>query len=148
METIASENYQAYDEGLGRSMWYTVKGDVTKVTEMVRSFPADRHADLWRGVGIACSYVGGFDKEILDALVSASAEHNVQLAIGAAMVAKSRIEAECITEDIETSCHALCNTTAQQAMDITNRNKRVPNFSFSKFILDMYNELSATKNIK
>lgn len=138
---IEEKNFQAYDEGLGRSLWYLSKGDVNKATEMVQSFSAERHSDLWRGIGIACSYVGGFEEQTLNALQSATGEHKTQLGIGAAMVAKSRIEAECHTDEIELACSILNQLTAEEAMKITVKNKTVPNFSFSTFILQMEKDL-------
>ncbi len=140
-EYIEQKNYQAYDEGLGRSLWYLSKGDVTKATEMVYSFSSERQSDLWRGIGIACSYVGGFDEQILNALISSAKKHSTQLGIGAAMVAKSRIDANCLTNEIELACSIFNNLSALDAMKITVKNKTVPNFSFSKFIFQMEKDL-------
>ncbi len=140
-EYIEQKNYQAYDEGLGRSLWYLGKGDVTKATEMVYSFSSERQSDLWRGIGIACSYVGGFDEQILNALISSAGQHSTQLGIGAAMVAKSRIDAGCLTNEIELACSVFNQLSAEEAMEITIKNKTVPNFSFSNFILQMEKDL-------
>jgi hypothetical protein len=141
LEHIEEKNYQAYDEGLGRSLWYSCKGEENKLPELVQQFSAERHSDLWRGIGIACSFVGGFEETTLKALISLAEEHTIQLGIGTAMVAKSRIESNCKTEDIELACRILCNLSAEDAMKITVKNKSVPNFSFSTFILQMKKDL-------
>lgn len=138
---IEEKNFQAYDEGLGRSLWYLCKGDVNKATEMIQTFSEERHSDLWRGVGIACSYVGGFDEQTLSALQLATGKHKTQLGIGAAMVAKSRIDADCLTNEIEFACTTFNHLTADESLKITVKNKTVPNFSFSTFILQMEKDL-------
>ena len=138
---IEAKNFQAYDEGLGRSLWYASKGDVAKITEIVLTFSLERHSDLWRGVGIACSYVGGFEAQTLNALLLAAREHKTQLGIGAAMVSKSRIDADCVTPEIELACSVLNKLSALDTRNITEKNKKVPNFSFSNFILQMEKDL-------
>lgn len=144
-ENILPENFQAYDEGVGRAIWYASKGDHLKVKELILQFSADRHADLWRGIGIACCFVGGFDEGLLKDLLDAAGNHSVQLSIGAAMVAKSRIEADCMTEETELANRILNNMSAKDAMAITVRNKTVSDFTFSKFIKQMETELSKSK---
>ncbi|CAN5538354.1 hypothetical protein BH10BAC1_BH10BAC1_09700 [soil metagenome] len=141
LEHIQAKDYQAYDEGLGRSLWYICKGDEKKLEELLQQFAPDRHADLWRGIGIACSFVGGFEEAALKNLLLIAGHHSIQLGIGAAMVAKSRIESDCKTEDIELACTIFCNLNAQEAMNITVKNKSVPNFSFSTFILQMEKDI-------
>jgi hypothetical protein len=101
---IDPKDYKAYDEGIGRSLWYLSKGDTEKVQKMVQGFSVDRHSDLWRGIGIACSYVGGFDESTLVSLRISAGEHAKQLYIGNAMVKASRMEAASPTIDMEVAC--------------------------------------------
>lgn len=108
---------------------------------MITTFEKERHADLWRGVSIACCFVGGFDENKLKALLVSSGEYDIQLRIGAAMVAKSRIEADCSTEDVELANQIFNGFSAEEAMKITVKNKSVPDFSFSSFILQMEDDL-------
>ncbi|MEP7169077.1 MAG: DUF1702 family protein, partial [Bacteroidota bacterium] len=89
-DIVKEKNFKAYDEGIGRSLWYSCKGDPAKVSGMIQTFSSSRHADLWRGVGIACSYVGGSDDNILKNIFSLSGKHSIQLKTGAVMIAKSR----------------------------------------------------------
>ena len=142
---ISEKNYNAYDEGIGRSIWYICKGDETKVSEMIQQFSLDRHSDLWRGIGIACSFVGGFEEATLKALLASAGKHSVQLGIGAAMVAESCIEADCLTNDIDLANRLFNNLSAEEAMKITLKNKSVIDFSLRDFILQMESDL---KNIR
>lgn len=137
LEYIPEKDFKGYDEGLGRSLWYSCKGDENKLPEMIQNFAPERHPDLWRGIGIACSYVGGCNETLLKTLSALAGKHNIQLGIGAAMVAKSRILTNCMTPDMELSCNIFCKTTAQEAMQAVNRAEAIDNYSFEKFLLQM-----------
>lgn len=88
-----------YDQGIGRSIWYTEKADIHKIYSAIETFEANRHADLWRGVGIAVAYVGGCDDADLKILLHAAAANGFQLACGAALAARSRTMANTMTSD-------------------------------------------------
>ena len=139
-EYIHEKDYKAYDEGVGRSVWYNCKGDPIKVLAMIQAFPSSRQADLWRGVGIACTYVGGSDESVLKELFTLAEKYSVQLSIGAAMVAKSRTLANSITKDVELACNTWCNLSTQEAMQLTIKTESVDN-SFAAWLLLMEFEI-------
>ena len=112
---------RGYDQGVGRSLWYMSKGDYSIISEMIAKFSVPRHADLWRGIGIACAYVGGCDEFILRELFSLSFPYNTQLSVGAALVASSRNCAGTITNDIELACEILCKHSLQKVLFITEK---------------------------
>ena len=58
-EGIEEQELHGFDQGLGRRLWYISKGEVNELVQLIQPFHFSRHADLWRGVGIACGYVGG-----------------------------------------------------------------------------------------
>ena len=90
-----------YDQGIGRSIWYTAKTDVHKICSTIETFAPDRHADLWRGVGIAVAYVGGCDDDDLKTLLKYASINCFQLACGAALAARSRGMANTMTADTD-----------------------------------------------
>ncbi len=90
-----------YDQGIGRSLWYTSNADINKVLSNINSFPVRRHASLWRGVGIAVAYVGGCDEQTLKTLLRYAGTNRIQLAYGAALAARSRREANAVTTDTD-----------------------------------------------
>ena len=108
-----------FDQGVGRSLWYKSKGAWADLPETVAGFSGSRHTDLWRGIGIACSYVGGCDEFILRELFSLSFPFQIQLSVGAALVARTRNSANSITQDIELACQVWCHRSAQQVSSIT-----------------------------
>lgn len=97
-----------FDQGLGRRLWYISKGNVEHLIQLINPFPLSRQADLWRGVGIACGYVGGNDKTNLVQLKNYSAEFNCQFCNGITLAAISRHASNSITKDIELACEIIC----------------------------------------
>lgn len=81
-EQITTNQQMGYDQGLGRSMWYNAKGEVTVLNEIISSFPPARLPDLWRGVGIAVGYVGGAKVPELTTLAASSNTFNLDFKVG------------------------------------------------------------------
>ena len=103
-----------FDQGLGRRLWYMAKGDVNAVNELIEKFPASRHHDLFRGIGIACGYVGGNEKGDLEYLFEISRENKKQLQLGVVLAAISRIASETISENSNMACRIICNKTTDE----------------------------------
>lgn len=109
----------AYYQGLGRSLWYISKGDAAKTNELLLGFPAMSHAAMWRGVGIAVTYVGGCDEAILNELKLLSGNFLLQLKCGVALAARSRVQAGSLTEDTELCSRIICSCSADEATQVT-----------------------------
>lgn len=90
-----------YDQGVGRSLWYSCRADVHKVKNKIEAFPPERQAALWRGMGIAVAYVGGCDEAYLRTLWQYAGGNSIQLAYGAALAARSRMKAGTMTTDTD-----------------------------------------------
>jgi enediyne biosynthesis protein E3 len=147
LDYIPKECFRPYDQGLGRYIWYHCFGDPTKVSEIISTFQAERQPDLWRGIGIACSYVGGCEEKNLNALMIFAGEYKIQLSIGAAMVSKSRIQADCLTKDIETACRVFNKITPQTALKITLEADFETSGSFDPWLLQMEKKLNNANEI-
>lgn len=116
---IPEKALPAYYQGLGRSLWYIAKGDAAKTNELLLGFPAMHHAAMWRGVGIAVTYVGGCDEATLHELKSFSGNFLPQLKCGVVLAARSRVKAGSITEDTELCSRIICNCSADEATQLT-----------------------------
>ncbi|HQW93203.1 MAG TPA: DUF1702 family protein [Ferruginibacter sp.] len=90
-----------YDQGVGRSLWYSCRADIHKVKNKIEGFPAERQAALWRGMGIAVAYVGGCDDAYLETVWQYAGANGIQLAYGAALAARSRMKANTMTTDTD-----------------------------------------------
>ncbi|MCB9192625.1 MAG: DUF1702 family protein [Flavobacteriales bacterium] len=85
-ENITPEFQSGFDQGVGRAIWYITKGEVDKVVNIINHFSEDRRPNLWQGIGVASTYVGGCSDELIAELKSAAGEFktNFEKGIGAA----------------------------------------------------------------
>lgn len=111
---------RAFDQGFGRSLWFSHGGNVELITQTVANFSYARRADLWSGLGLAATYAGGADESTLAALRERSGAHRVQLAQGAAFAAKARLRAGNATGYTDFATRALCDLSADEAARLTD----------------------------
>ncbi len=112
---------RAFDQGLGRSLWFVDGADVQRIPATIASFPPSRRADLWSGVGLACTYAGGIDRTAVEALRAAGRGFAAELAQGAAFAVKARLLAGNPTRLAETACRILCRCGAEEAAAVSDQ---------------------------
>ncbi|MGB0917656.1 MAG: DUF1702 family protein, partial [Flavobacteriales bacterium] len=64
-EFITAEYQAGFDQGVGRAIWYATKGEVAKVVNIINHFAEERKPNLWQGIGVASTYVGGCSDELI-----------------------------------------------------------------------------------
>jgi hypothetical protein len=111
---------RAFDQGLGRSIWFVKGADVAAVASMIDAFPSARHDDLWSGAGLACAYAGGCGRAAIESLRAAADEHLPALAQGVAFAAKTRQRAANLNPHTEIVCRLICGNTAEETAAITD----------------------------
>lgn len=111
---------RAFDQGLGRSLWFVSGADVASLASTIAAFAADRHADLWSGAGLAASYAGGVERESLERLRAAAGEFLPHAAQGAAFAAKARLRAGNPVPHTEHACEVLCGLSLADAAAVTD----------------------------
>jgi hypothetical protein len=111
---------RAFDQGLGRSLWFVDGADVARIAATVRTFAPSRRGDLWSGVGLACAYAGGVEDSMVDSLRVAAATDRPHLALGAAFAAKARELAGNTTGHTDRACRILCGVPAPVAAQLTD----------------------------
>jgi enediyne biosynthesis protein E3 len=109
-----------FDQGLGRAIWFASGALVDRVTSIIAAFPAERHADLWSGVGLACAYAGGASRAEVESLLTVASPYRLQLARGAAVAAWGRRQAGNQAAHTELACQIFCNLSAGQAAHIVD----------------------------
>lgn len=111
---------RAFDQGLGRALWFSGGADVARVTATVTTFPSSRHADLWSGVGVACAYAGGVDRAGIETLRTAAGPYRSRLAQGAAVSALARQQASNQVPHTDLACEIWCGTSSGMAAHLTD----------------------------
>ncbi|MER7756994.1 DUF1702 family protein [Kitasatospora sp. NPDC097643] len=113
-----------FDQGVGRALWFSNGAVVERVAPLIAGFPADRHADLWSGVGLAAAYGGGADEAGLRAVLAHAARYPAQLARGAATAAWGRRTAGNPTAHTDLACRVFCGLGGEEAAAVVEEAAR------------------------
>ena len=111
---------RAFDQGFGRCLWFIDGGDVARIPQTISTFPAERRADLWSGVGLAVTYAGEVSQSELAGLRNSAGECWPCLAQGAAFAAKARLRAQTVVPYTDRATITLCGLPATQAAQVTD----------------------------
>jgi len=111
---------RAWDMGLGRGLWFALGADVPRIAEQISAMNAERRADLWSGVGLACAYAGGVESTDIELLCALAVEHRFWLGQGASFAAKARQRAGNPADHTDLACRLLCGLSAETAAQITD----------------------------
>ncbi len=109
-----------FDQGLGRSIWFSSGAVVELVAATIAPFPPQRQAELWSGVGLACAFAGGVDRAAIEKLRTLAGRYSSQLARGAAVAAKGRLQAGNLVPHTELACEVFCGLSGEKAAYITD----------------------------
>jgi len=111
---------RAFDQGLGRSLWFVEGAHAARLGATIGTFPEARRPDLWSGIGLACAYAGGRGRADLETLRRAAMPWTRELAQGAAFAAAARRRAGNPTPDAELACQVLCGIGIEGAAAIAD----------------------------
>jgi hypothetical protein len=111
---------RAFDQGLGRSLWFVKGANVAAVASAIDTFPPERHEDLWSGVGLACAYAGGCGRAAIESLLAAANKHLPAFAQGVAFAAKTRQRAANLNVHTEAVCRLIWEDSAVAVAAITD----------------------------
>ena len=111
---------RAFDQGVGRSLWFVKGADVARISAAIEAFPSARQNDLWSGVGLACGYAGGVDADSIKALADAAGPHQAPLAQGAAFAAATRQRAKNPVTHTELACQVLWGLSLDETAHLVN----------------------------
>ncbi len=106
---------RAFDQGVGRALWFIHGGNAPAVVAAVNAFASDRRADLWSGVGLAATFAGGCDTTGLALLRRESGPCAGDLAQGAIFAAKARVFSGSEPSHSELAIGALADLTLAKA---------------------------------
>lgn len=107
-----------FAQGLGRCLWFVEGANVREISEIITRMPREFHADLWSGIGLACTYAGGATKEDIKDLKIFAGAFIPNLLQGVVFAAASRKQADNLVEHTETASQIICNMSAEDTASI------------------------------
>lgn len=84
---------RAYDQGVGRALWFVGGRSVAIATDLIRTFAEARQSDLWSGLGLAMAYAGPADETDLSVARGNSGERAIHFGQGVAFACAARARA-------------------------------------------------------
>jgi hypothetical protein len=112
---------RAFDQGLGRSLWFVTAAQPGAIADAIDRFDEVRRPDLWSGVALAATYAGAADVRTLELLAAAGAHYGGQMAQGAAFAAAAREHAGNPAVHTELACRTLAGgLSAREAAELTD----------------------------
>lgn len=109
---------RVFDQGLGRSIWFSSGALVDRVVATIAAFPLERRADLWSGVGLACGYTGGVDRQPVEELRDAVGQYRSQVAVGVTIAARARQHVSNPVPHNEMACEIFCGLSSMEAASL------------------------------
>ena len=140
-EKINSTLLKYYDLGLGRSIWYSSNGNILKVKEVIGLFSSERKENLWKGIGIASTFVGGMADNTLNTIFENAKEYQSHLLVGVLLAIKSRVQSNKVNDDTNKTCKMFFNSTPLDLDDRMNKMLLQVENDFDLFILEIEKHL-------
>ncbi|WP_017542013.1 DUF1702 family protein [Nocardiopsis halophila] len=113
---------RAFDQGVGRSLWFSTGAGPDRIIATIDGFPASRRADLWSGIGLACAYAAGvMDRDAVRALLEAAREHAADIAVGTALASVFREQSGLVAPHTDVACDVVWGQDAAEVAATAHR---------------------------
>jgi Protein of unknown function (DUF1702) len=114
----AAYTNRVIDQGVGRAMWFVAGGNIDRLYDSIGKFAPARRSDLMSGAGLAATYAGGVDADVLKSFWDRAGQYQPEIAQGAVFALRARVVADLVTPANEMAAEVFCGCTAEQASDI------------------------------
>ncbi len=109
----------AYDQGLGRAIYFATNCDPIQMRDMISCFSEDRRAEIWSGIGIPTAYVGGLTEREFKKFLNFAGPYRAELMQGILLGASARAKQNAIPDHTELACNMILGETTFDAMRYT-----------------------------
>jgi hypothetical protein len=112
---------RAFDQGMGRALWFVNGSDVQRVANCIGTFAPSRQGDLWSGAALASVYAGGAEAAELSDMARLAGPYRSHAAQGAAFAAKARLLAGLVMPGTELAVKVYCDMSVEDAAAVTDQ---------------------------
>lgn len=116
---------RAFDQGLGRSLWFFAGASPPRVRSAIAMFAAGRHDDLWSGVGLAVAYAGGVSVDSALQLAHSAGSSRPHFAQGVAFALEARARGATPYEHTSEFAAQLWKQPAHELVDVVARTREM-----------------------
>lgn len=107
-----------FDQGLGRSLWFSHNADVPTIASVIDTFEQRRAEDLWSGIGLASTYAGTPQLDDLVRLRQAAGPYWIHVAQGSCFAAKARLRSGHVPEHTRVAVHTFCGSSVEAVAEL------------------------------
>jgi hypothetical protein len=118
---LSGYELRAFDQGLGRSLWFVHCADVERVADTIAAFPPHRRGDLWSGLGLAATYTTAAGAAELVRLRELAGDARPHVAQGAAFAAVTRHRAGNVVAHTQVAAELLCGRGVAQVAEMVKQ---------------------------
>jgi hypothetical protein len=111
---------RAYDQGIGRALWFITGGDGAAAAGLISGFPAQRQSDLWSGLGLAMAYAGPIGADEIESACQSAGAHRSWFAQGVAFACEARVRASYVPPHTELVARVVCDADAHWLAQLTS----------------------------
>ncbi|MBR1031472.1 DUF1702 family protein [Bradyrhizobium liaoningense] len=112
---------RAYDQGVGRALWFVAGGSVSTAIKLASVLPESRHGDIWSGLGLAMTYAGSATADEIAAASEAANQHQTQFAQGVAFACEARVLARHIPDHTDLAARAVWGNGAEELSTLVRK---------------------------
>ncbi len=140
---VPLEYVNAYDEGIGRLIWYESRADLQKMMDLVSRFDKSRLPDIWRGIGIAVSFVGAYDLDFFKKILNFTGDFRLSFNIGSALAAKALDSTHTVNNEVEGAFSYMFDKSISEIAQMTIKleNETTSDDYYSKWLQKMHHNM-------
>jgi hypothetical protein len=112
---------RAYDQGVGRAIWFIAGGSVSAAIKLLSALPVMRQSDLWSGLGLAMTYAGPITAEDIAVACEAAGGHRSQFAQGIAFACEARVLARHVPDHTDLAARAVWGSGAKELSTLVRK---------------------------
>jgi len=114
----------AYDQGVGRALWFVSGGSIAAAIRLLSSFAIERQSDLWSGLGLAMTYAGPVaGDDIIDALKAAGG-NAASFAQGVAFACEARALARHVPDHTHLAAQEVWKRAPGEVVTLVRESRR------------------------
>ncbi|MBX9666050.1 MAG: DUF1702 family protein [Candidatus Obscuribacterales bacterium] len=110
----------AFDQGLGRALFFIANGDAHAVQQLLERFPVARRSSLWRGIGLMVGFWGTDDELQMTRLLKFSKEFRPYFQQGAAQGVSLRVDWDDVIDHTKASAELICKASVNEVADVSS----------------------------
>lgn len=109
---------EAFDQGLGRALWFIAGSDWRIIEQLVERFSYKRRFSLWRGIGLMAGFWGAEDEQQLKKLFKAASTFRPFFQQGAAQAVCMRYDMDDVADHNDSAAKLICGGSTAEVADL------------------------------